>query len=91
MKTDDNMKTSVTAATAPLCTALNAGSADLPGRTFDKLTYNGMQISAGRALTDDEISALAGQQKILCMIGDSVSWAEDGDHFRNEVTPAHFN
>ncbi|MBE6380010.1 MAG: SGNH/GDSL hydrolase family protein [Lentisphaerae bacterium] len=79
------MKTSVGAATALLCTALNAGSADLPGRTFDKLTYNGMQISAGRALTDDEISALAGQQKILCMIGDSVSWAEDGDHFRNEL------
>ena len=61
---------------------------DIANRTWDKLSYDGKQHNAGdlaRALTADEKNALAGKQLALCMIGDSVTWAEDGDYFRKEL------
>ena len=61
---------------------------DIAGRTYDKLTYDGKQPARDavcRVLTPQEVEKNAQQQLTLCMIGDSVTWAEDGDHFRGEL------
>ena len=66
--------------------AAAAEEKDIAGRTYDKLTYDGKQSKViCRALATDEIRQQADKQLILCMIGDSVTWAEDGDHFRGEL------
>ena len=67
---------------------------DIANRTWDKLSYDGKQHNAGdlaRALTADEKNALAGKQRALCMIGDSVTWAEDGDYFRIKDITLSYN
>ena len=61
---------------------------DIANRTWDKLSFDGKKHSAGKLaceLTAAEVSALADKQLTLCMIGDSVTWAEDGDYFRKEL------
>jgi lysophospholipase L1-like esterase len=69
---------------ASICSVFAAD--DVPNRTYDKLTYDGQKISGTvQALSDEEKESLAGKQYVLCMIGDSVTWAEDGDYFRSEL------
>lgn len=56
--------------------------------TYDKLEFDGnFNVAANlkKPLTPAEKQYLAGRQYDLCMIGDSVTWAEDGDHFRGEL------
>ena len=63
-----------------------APAGELPVSTYDKLSNKGL-ISlpdTRRPLTEKEIAALTGRQFMLCMIGDSVTWAQAGDHFRGE-------
>ena len=65
-----------------------ASEKDIANRTWDKLSYDGKTHSAGnlaRELSGDEKNILADKQLTLCMIGDSVTWAEDGDYFRKEL------
>ena len=67
------------------CGAL-AFAGDVPNRTYDKLTVRDQPQSVTvMELADDEKKELAGKQFTLCMIGDSVTWAEDGDYFRSEL------
>ena len=71
-------------ALATACSVFAAN--DVPNRTYDKLTYDGKNAAGTvQALTLEEKEALAGKQYVLCMIGDSVTWAEDGDYFRSEL------
>lgn len=59
---------------------------DVPNRTYDKLTVKKQpQNVTIIELSDDEKKDLYGKQFTLCMIGDSVTWAEDGDYFRSEL------
>ena len=56
--------------------------------TYDKLEFDGQFDVANnlkKPLSPAEKQYLAGRQYDLCMIGDSVTWAEDGDHFRAEL------
>lgn len=55
--------------------------------TYDKLEFdaNDIKNDPQKPLTPVEKQFLAGRQYELCMIGDSVTWAEDGDHFRGEL------
>ena len=61
---------------------------DIANRTWDKLSYDGKKLTAGelfRPLSREEISHRSQNQLVLCMIGDSVTWAQDGDYFRKEL------
>jgi len=68
------------------CTAF-MNAEDVPNRTWDTLENKNPSavIAPARALSPGEMTQLAGEQLVLCMIGDSVTWAEDGDHFRGEL------
>lgn len=58
---------------------------DLPGRTYDRLAFRGESAAPGTALPAALLPERARRQLVLCMIGDSVTWAEEGDHFRSEL------
>ena len=61
---------------------------DIANRTWDKLDYDGKTLTAGelyRPLSKQEIQRRSKNQLVLCMIGDSVTWAQDGDYFRKEL------
>ena len=72
------------ALTAASLTAADAES-DLPGRTYDRLSFDGRSAAPGQPLPAALLPGRARRQLVLCMIGDSVTWAEEGDHFRNEL------
>ena len=63
-----------------------APAKELPVSTYDKLSNAGLSTAGEtrRPLTEKEISLLLNKQAQLCMIGDSVTWAQAGDHFRGE-------
>lgn len=63
-----------------------APSGEIPVCTYDKLSNDGItsKLEVLRPLKAAEAEYLAGRQAILCMIGDSVTWAQAGDHFRGE-------
>ena len=69
------------------CAVLAAAAADIPVCTYDELSNRAVSKTTNikRALEPGEIKYLAENQLTLCMIGDSVTWAEDGDHFRGEL------
>jgi len=81
------MKSKLFAGTLLVMTGLAAAVAgDVPNRTYDKLSEkNHSQELTVIELSEDEKKELAGKQFVLCMIGDSVTWAEDGDYFRSEL------
>ncbi len=61
---------------------------DIANRTWDKLSYDGKTLTAGelfRPLSGEEIRRRSQNQLVLCMIGDSVTWAQAGDYFRKEL------
>ena len=62
------------------------GTGEIPVCTYDKLSNEGLSrsIEVLRPLKQSEAEYLAGRQALLCMIGDSVTWAQAGDHFRCE-------
>ncbi len=67
---------------------LAANEQDIANRTWDKLDYDGKTLTAGelfRPLDKQEIQYRSKNQLVLCMIGDSVTWAQDGDYFRKEL------
>ncbi len=70
-----------------ICAALQLAVAEIPVCTYDKLSNEGtfLKVEPKRPLSDAEKNALAGKQPILCMIGDSVTWAQAGDYFRGEM------
>ncbi len=59
----------------------------VPARSHDVLTLRDGDVDrpAFGVLSPDESRRLVGQQKELCMVGDSVTWAEDGDWFRRHL------
>lgn len=61
--------------------------AEVPGRTWDRLSETGLPADAAdvHVLTDEEVVALGGRQIPLCMIGDSITWAEMGDCWRKWI------
>ena len=70
-----------------LAMASSAGVAlsdEVKGRTWDRLSEAGLKSDrrGARALDAAEAAALAGRQIPLCMIGDSITWAEKGDCWR---------
>ena len=62
------------------------GAREIPVCTYDKLSNDEVSntIEVLRPLKRSEAEYLAGRQALLCMIGDSVTWAQAGDHFRGE-------
>ena len=67
-------------------TDINSETPDLPDRTYDELkSEDSAPVSGNTALTCGEIRRLAGNQPELCMIGDSITWAEEGDWFRRHL------
>ena len=62
-------------------------SGDVPGRTWDELCIDNStaDIKITRPLSKAQLESLRRSQLHLCMVGDSVSWAEDGDYFRREL------
>nr|MCR5751781.1 SGNH/GDSL hydrolase family protein [Kiritimatiellia bacterium] len=58
--------------------------AEVPNRTWDRLSEKGSGDgpSAAKVLTADEVAAFGGKQIPLCMIGDSITWAQKGDCWR---------
>lgn len=86
---DKLMKNTLLTAGA-ICAALHlagAPAADIPVCTYDKLSNEGLllKVEPKRPLSEAEKNALAGKQPILCMVGDSVTWAQAGDYFRGEM------
>ena len=72
------------------CAALQLAAApggEIPVCTYDKLSNDGelAKVQPKRPLSASEKEVLAGKQAVLCMIGDSVTWAQAGDHFRDEM------
>ena len=72
------------------CAALQLAAApggEIPVCTYDKLSNDGelAKVQPKRPLSASEKEALVGKQAVLCMIGDSVTWAQAGDHFRDEM------
>ena len=64
---------------------------DIANRTWDKLDYDGKTLTAGelyRPLSKQEIQRRSKNQLVLCMIGDSVTWAQDGDYFLSVASEA---
>lgn len=59
---------------------------EIPVCTYDALSNDGIssKLEVRRPLSAEEKNYLAGKQAVLCMIGDSVTWAQAGDHFRGE-------
>ena len=57
-----------------------APAKELPVSTYDKLSNAGLNTAGDtrRPLTEKEISLLLNKQAQLCMIGDSVTWAQAG-------------
>ncbi len=67
---------------------LTAQEKDIAGRSWDKLSYDGKTLTAeelARPLSRKELLRRADKQLTLCMIGDSVTWAQAGDYFRKEL------
>ena len=67
---------------------LTAQDSDIAGRSWDKLSYDGKTLTAeelARPLSRKELLRRADKQLTLCMIGDSVTWAQAGDYFRKEL------
>lgn len=67
---------------------LPAQEKDIAGRSWDKLYYDGKTLTAeelAKPLSKKELLRRAGNQLTLCMIGDSVTWAQAGDYFRKEL------
>ena len=67
---------------------LPAQETDIAGRSWDRLDHDGKTLSAeelARPLSQKELLRRADNQLTLCMIGDSVTWAQAGDYFRKEL------
>jgi len=58
--------------------------ANLNNRSYDTLGQREITPEYGTVpcLSDNARISLAGHQKELCMVGDSITWAEEGDWFR---------
>ena len=63
---------------------VSALAGEVRGRTWDRLLEGNSPtaVADGGVLRADEVSRLAGRQVPLCMIGDSITWAEQGDCWR---------
>ncbi len=61
--------------------------AEIAGRTWDRLSEAGRsaETDGARPLAPGEAAALAGRQIPLCMVGDSITWAQDGDAWRRAL------
>lgn len=61
--------------------------ADIHKRSYDSLGKRDIvqENGAVHQLSEDQCIAFAGRQKELCMIGDSITWAEEGDWFRRHL------
>ena len=70
-----------------ICGLAGAPAAEIPVCTYDKLSDDGSwaKVEPQRPLSAAEKETLAGKQPILCMVGDSVTWAQAGDCFRGEM------
>ena len=82
----------LTAALPPLLAgAVLAAAADvraeIAGRTWDRLSEAGRaaETAGARPLAPGEAAALVGRQIPLCMVGDSITWAQDGDAWRRAL------
>ena len=73
--------------TAAISAALQLSGVEIPVCTYDKLSNEEapLKVEPKRPLSAKEKDALAGKQPVLCMVGDSVTWAQAGDHFRGEM------
>jgi len=60
---------------------------EVRGRTWDRLSEDGLpgKGKSAKALTADGIATLGGRQVPLCMIGDSITWAQEGDCWRKHL------
>ena len=69
------------------CTQPDDRCSSIPARSYDELRLRSgdLQYDLSGILTGREAEELAGHQKELCMVGDSVTWAEDGDWFRRHL------
>ena len=76
----------ITLGTLTLLQLQGGGAKEIPVCTYDKLFNDEVtnSIEVQRPLQSAEAEYLAGRQALLCMIGDSVTWAQAGDHFRGE-------
>ena len=69
------------------CAASVAGQmpgAEIRNRTWDRLSEKGMRNGRPevKMLSADEVASLVDRQIPICMIGDSITWAEQGDWWR---------
>jgi hypothetical protein len=64
--------------------SLQVTGAEVRNRTWDRLSEKGLRDGRSdvKVLAADEVSALGGRQIPLCMIGDSITWAQQGDWWR---------
>lgn len=64
-----------------------AGAGEVSVFTYDKLSNEGElpAIRSKQPLSEKEKALLVNRQVQLCMIGDSVTWAQAGDYFREEM------
>lgn len=68
---------------------LSASAAEVKGRSWDVLRDEGVRQPADAApLAVADAKGLSRRQLPLCMIGDSVTWAEQGDYWRRYLIEA---
>jgi lysophospholipase L1-like esterase len=56
-----------------------------PGKVLDTASFNKQTKTSGQTTAFNYSATVASKQIPLCMIGDSITWAGKGDHWRKEL------
>lgn len=79
-----NMKRMITCAVLSFAGFALAQAGEVKGRSWDRLSNVELSDDGAKVtpLEPKQIAVLGGRQIPLCMIGDSITWAQDGDCWR---------
>ena len=79
-----NMKRMITCAVLSFAGFALAQAGEVKGRSWDRLSNVELSDDGAKVtpLEPKQIAVLGGRQIPLCMIGDSITWAQDGDYWR---------